>query len=333
MKKYNIVTIGGGTGSFVLLSGLKKYPVNLSAIASMADDGGSTGILRDELGVLPPGDVRQCLIAISESSGTLRELMNYRFDKGGLKGHNFGNLFLSALEKIKGNFSSGVEEAAKLLNVRGEVLPVTNDDMRIEIKLKNGKILKGENELDHNPKIQKIGIDRVYSRSGAKAFKKAIQRVRNADLVVIGPGDLYASIIPNFLAEGFGDAINETEGKIVLISNLTNKKGLTGGYSVDDYVKAIERYIGKNRINFVVYNSRKPSASLIKKYEKKEGKGALVASGSRKEGNYQIIRADLLQTERQRADKNDIISHTRAFIRHDSSKLAKIIFKLAKKRY
>ena len=144
MKNKNIVTIGGGTGSFTLLSGLKKYPINISAIVSMADDGGSTGVLRDELGVLPPGDVRQCLVALSDSSEILRELMNYRFENGEFKGHNFGNLFLSALEKIKGNFVQGAEEAAKILNVKGEVIPVTNDDMRLLIELNDGRIIKGE---------------------------------------------------------------------------------------------------------------------------------------------------------------------------------------------
>ena len=140
----NIVTIGGGTGSFTLLSGLKKYPVNISAIVSMADDGGSTGRLRDELGVLPPGDIRQCLVALSNSSDTLRELMNYRFENGGLEGHNFGNILLSALEKIKGNFSLGVKEATHILGVKGEVIPVSEEDMNLYIKLNRDKILIGE---------------------------------------------------------------------------------------------------------------------------------------------------------------------------------------------
>ncbi|MEK7181757.1 MAG: gluconeogenesis factor YvcK family protein, partial [Patescibacteria group bacterium] len=138
MKK--VVTIGGGTGSFMLLSGLRKYPIELSAIVSMADDGGSTGVLRDELGVLPPGDVRQCLVALSESSDILRDLMNYRFANGGLSGHSFGNLFLSALEKITGSFSEGVLEASKILNVKGEVIPVTATDTSLKVKLADGTV-------------------------------------------------------------------------------------------------------------------------------------------------------------------------------------------------
>ena len=142
MKK--IVTIGGGTGSFVLLSGLKNYPVHLSAIVSMADDGGSTGVLRDELGVLPPGDIRQCLVALSDSSEKMRELMNYRFERGTLKGHNFGNLLLSALEKINKGFLKGLEEASQILNVKGEAIPVTDSGVNLYMELKNGKVLKGE---------------------------------------------------------------------------------------------------------------------------------------------------------------------------------------------
>ena len=157
-----VVTIGGGTGSFMLLSGLKKYPLELSAIVSMADDGGSTGILRDELGVLPPGDVRQCLVALSDSSDTLRELMNYRFVEGGLSGHSFGNLFLSALEKITGSFTKGVLEASQILNVKGEVIPVTDTDTKLFLKLKSKKLLSGENEINHSFEISAAGVEKIY---------------------------------------------------------------------------------------------------------------------------------------------------------------------------
>lgn len=153
----------------------------------MADDGGSTGVLRDELGVLPPGDVRQCLVALSESSEMLRELMNYRFENGGLKGHNFGNLFLSALEKITGSFCAGVEEAAKILNINGEVIPVTDEDVNLFILLKNGKLIRGEDEVRHNFDIRRFGIEKSYLHPKVRANKKAVQKILEADLVVIGP--------------------------------------------------------------------------------------------------------------------------------------------------
>jgi len=267
MKNKNIVTIGGGTGSYTLLSGLKKYPLNISAIVSMADDGGSTGVLRDELGVLPPGDIRQCLVALSDSTEMLRKLMGYRFEQGGLKGHTFGNIFLSALEKISGNFAKGVEEATEILDVSGEVIPVSEDQMRLHIELKNRKILKGENQLDHNEDIRSIGIKKVYLKPEVRAYQKAIERIKTADFIVIGPGDLYGSIIPNLLVKGLSEAIKKSKAKVILNCNLTNKRGQTENFSLEDYVSKIEEYIGEGRIDFVTFNRKKLPEKLIKKYE------------------------------------------------------------------
>ncbi|EKE21203.1 MAG: hypothetical protein ACD_7C00311G0003 [uncultured bacterium] len=233
----NVVTIGGGTGSFTLLSGLKKYPINISAIVSMADDGGSTGRLRDELGVLPPGDIRQCLVALSNSSDTLRELMNYRFENGGLKGHNFGNILLSALEKIQGSFSLGVKEATHILGVQGQVIPVSEDEMNLYIKLKNDKILVGEKQLDHNNDVRKYGIKKVYLKPSAQADREALSAIKKADIIIIGPGDHHGSIIPNLLVSGISEAIRKSKAKVIYNCNLTNKKGQTENFDVDKYAQ------------------------------------------------------------------------------------------------
>ena len=330
MKPKNIVTIGGGTGSFTLLTGLKKYPINISAIVSMADDGGSTGILRDELGVLPPGDVRQCLVALSESSQVLRKLLNYRFESGGLKGHNFGNLFLSALEKVSGNFDSAVEEAIKILNVKGEVIPVTDQDIKLCMQLKNGKILQGQSQIEDNFDIEKIGIKKNWIIPFARANKKAIRKILEADLIIIGPGNFYSSIVPNFLVKGISEAIIKSKAKVIFNCNLVNKKGHTEKFSLEDYVDAINKLIGKNRINFVVFNTKKPNVDLIKKY--KNQKEVLIKSINPKNKNekYKIIKADILSSKKPTYSKSDSIAHTRSFIRHDSDKLAKIIIKLLK---
>ena len=215
MKK--IVTIGGGTGSFTLLSGLKNYSIDISAVVSMADDGGSTGRLRDELGVLPPGDIRQCLVALSDSSDKLRDLMNYRFptngdsdldkEMRGLAGHSFGNLLLSALEKINGNFIDGVREAAKILNIKGQVLPVSEKDMNLAIELNNGKIIIGEKYLDHNKQIRKHSVKKVFLKPQISANKKVLKVIKNADIIILGPGDHYGSIIPNLLVKGVAKTI------------------------------------------------------------------------------------------------------------------------------
>lgn len=333
MKKKKIVTIGGGTGSFTLLSGLKKYPVDISAIVSMADDGGSTGVLRDELGVLPPGDVRQCLVALSESSEKMRELMNYRFEGGGLKGHSFGNIFLSALEKTSGSFAKGVEEAMSLLNVRGEVIPVTDHDVKLKLSLSDGSVLHGENEINHDARLQSVGIDQLcFVNAGkVKAYSKAIKRVERADMIVIGPGNLYCSLLPNLILPDFARAIRKSRARVVYVCNLTNKKGHTTGWTVDDYIGEIERYIGKGRIDYVIHNSRKPRAELVERYESTEGKNALVRwrpiDSSRR--SYRLVKADVMSGKIPVSDESDAVASMRAFIRHDSDRLAKAVMFLS----
>jgi uncharacterized cofD-like protein len=325
MKSKNVVTIGGGTGSFMLLTGLKKYPVNISAIVSMADDGGSTGVLRDELGVLPPGDVRQCLVALSESSELLRELMNYRFEKGGFKGHSFGNLLLSALEKIKDSFIDGVEEAAKILNVKGEVIPVTSHDAHLYIKLKNGKILKGENEINHAFDIEKNGIHKIYFSPRVKANPKAISSIAKADLIIIGPGNLYCSILPNLIVPGIPQAIRKSKAKVVYNCNLVNKKGHTEKFMLDDYVEAINKYIGAKRIEYVTFNTKKPSKKLVSKYENKKELLVKFRNNNKVERNYKIIQANLLSKISVEKNPADALPAVRSFIRHDNEKLAKVL--------
>lgn len=323
MKK--VVTIGGGTGSFMLLSGLKQYPIELSAIVSMADDGGSTGILRDELGVLPPGDVRQCLVALSETPDMLRELMNYRFANGGLEGHNFGNILLSALEKITGDFGTGVEEAAKILNVRGEVIPVTLSDTRLYMELEGGGLLSGEHEINVSKKFEHVGVKKVFLRPRPKANPLAIRKILEADLVIIGPGNHYCAIIPNLLVPGIAEALRKTKAKIVYNCNLISKRGQTDSFSLEDYVDEVNGYIGSPRLDYVTYNIAKPPAALLKKYQ---SEGLLVPFLNDRPRNYRVIRADILSGKRHARQKEDKIAHTRAFIRHDPEKLARVLVML-----
>lgn len=326
MKRKKIVTIGGGTGSFMLLSGLKKYQVDLSAVVSMADDGGSTGVLRDELGVLPPGDVRQCLVALSDSSEVLRKLLNYRFEEGGLKGHNFGNLFLSALEKISGGFSSGVAEAMRILNVSGQVIPVTDHDAKLYLELNNNKILKGENEINHSH-FDPSKIKKIYFNPKVSANKQAIKCIKEADIIVIGPGNHFCSILPNFLIKEFSEAVKKSKAKVVYNCNLSNKKGQTDNFTLDDYVESINKFIGKDRIEYVIFNTKKPSKKLIKKYEKKEGGNFMVNFDKDKnvKRKYKIIRGNFIINSEVIYSKADALAEKRSFIRHSSGRLAKAI--------
>jgi uncharacterized cofD-like protein len=321
----NIVTIGGGTGSFTLLSGLKEYPVNITAIVSMADDGGSTGRLRDELGVLPPGDVRQCLVALSDESEKMRELFNYRFESGDLRGHNFGNLFLSVMEKISGGFSSGVKEASKMFDIKGKVVPVTDDDVNLFIDLDNGDKIKGENEINHNYKIEKVGIKKIYLNPPAKANKDALKAIKKADLIVIGPGNYYCSIVPNFLVKGISAAIIKSKAKVVYNCNLVNKKGHNEKFDLDDYADSINKFIGKERVDFVTFNSKKPSKQLIEKYKKRKESVVEFDELKKDKRGYKIVKANLLSEKKIKYSKADTLASERALIRHDNKKLAKVL--------
>ena len=331
MKNKHIVTIGGGTGSFNLLSGLKNYNIEISAIVSMADDGGSTGRLRDELGVLPPGDVRQCLVALSDSSAMLRKLMQYRFEKGELAGHNFGNLFLSALEKTQGGFLRGVEEVSKILNVKGAVIPVSSENMKLNIELKNKDVIVGEKQLDHNKKIRSIGIEKVCLNPKVRANRKAIEAIKKADMIVIGPGDHYGSIIPNLLVNGISEAIKKSKAKVIYNCNLTNKKGQTGDFDLDKYAQEINGYLGGERIDFVLFNVNGISKQLIEKYEKKEGKNSIVKfnAGSNEKRTYKVVLSNIVKNNLAQNKKGDLLADTRSLIRHDSDKLAKALMMIS----
>jgi uncharacterized cofD-like protein len=328
MRKKNIVTIGGGTGSFTLLSGLKKYPFNISAIVSMADDGGSTGRLRDELGVLPPGDVRQCLVALSEESETLRNLFNYRFESGQLKGHSLGNLFLSALEKMTGNFSKGLGEAMKVLKIQGKVIPVTNDNVNLHLELNNGKVLKGEDEVNHNFEIQKLGIKKLFLSPGAKANPSATSAIKRADVIIIGPGNHYCSVIPNLLIKEISLAIMNSKAKVVYVANLVNKKGHTERYNLADYVHSINKFIGGKRIDYVIFNNRLPSMQIRLKYKKRGDE--LISKGDFKDMDCRVIAADVINREIVKYSKADKLVSQRSLIRHDGEKIAKIILSIFK---
>ncbi len=320
----NIVTVGGGTGSYTLLRGLKKYnDIHINAIVSMADDGGSTGRLRDELGVLPPGDVRQCLVALSEHTETVRKLMNYRFEEGGLTGHNFGNIFLAALEKVAGTFTSGVSIAGEILKIKGEVIPVTEDIATLAIKLKNGDVLIGENSINHG-NVQSSGVSSIYFEKEVRINKHAHDAIMHADLIVLGPGNLFCSILPNLIVKGFKEALKESRAKIVIPINLTNKKEHTENWTVNDYVNEIEKII-ERKVDLILINNHLPSKEQIELYKIKEGDGVMVTNNMK---DNRIIEKDLLSTEITSFEKTDTIQTTRSFIRHDSDKLAEAVVSL-----
>jgi uncharacterized cofD-like protein len=315
MKK--VVTLGGGTGNFTVLRGLKKYPLDLTAVVSMADDGGSTGVLRDELGVLPPGDVRQCLVALSDSSKLMRNLMNYRFDNGSLQGHSFGNLLLSALEKVTGSFETSVEEVSRIMNIKGKVLPITTNEVRLKMILDNNKILNGEGEIYLSEEIDQ-GFRSIFLEPIPKVNQRAIDAIMNADLIVLGPGGLYSSLIPLLLVEGVSKALRETKAEKVFVINLMNRKGQTTGFTTNDYLKEIKKYLGKDVFEFIVVNDGKPPQELVEVYAKE---GELIKNDLMEE--ERVIVADLLSNKLKQVDKVDLMA--RNLIRHDRKKLTQIL--------
>jgi uncharacterized cofD-like protein len=320
----NIVTIGGGTGSYTVLSGLKNIPdISLTALVSMSDDGGSTGILRDELGVLPAGDVRQCLVALSEHTDVVRKLLNYRFSEGSLKGHSFGNIFLAALEKVTGDFVKGVEIASEILKVKGQVIPITKNKAVLSILLANGKLIEGENKINHS-NLEDFGLKKVFYKKRVKLNERAREAILKADYIIIGPGNYYCSVIPNLIVNGFQKTILENKAKIVLPINLTNKQGHTKNWKVSVYVKDIEKYLGKH-VDIILVNNETPSKKQMEYYKLQEGDGVLVVNDLK---DKRIIRESLLSRVFIKNHQSDVLQNTRSFIRHDSKKLANCLEKI-----
>lgn len=306
----NVVVVGGGTGTFAVLSALKDCPLHLTAIVSMADDGGSTGALRDQYGVLPPGDIRRAMVALSQESKTLRELFNYRFGNGDFSGHSFGNIFLSALEKLTGNFGSAVSEASRILNLRGKVHPVTLDNIRLNARLADGKILKGETNIDIPRGASRASISKVWLSPSAKINPEARRAISSADLIVVGPGDLYTSLIPNLLVRGVPEAIKKSRAKKVFVCNLMTKYGETHGFCAEDFVAEIEKYLGRDVLDYAVFNSKKPHSTVLRRYKKEKAEFIEPPPKSQK-----YILADLLDEG--------------PFIRHEpKKKLAKALISL-----
>ena len=246
-----IVAIGGGTGLSALLRGLKTYTSNLSVIVTVADDGGSSGRLREEYRILPPGDFRQCLIALADAEPLMKQLFDHRFKEGSLDGHSFGNLFIMAMADVTGNFEHALRESGKVLAVKGTIVPSTLQDVTLVASI-NGHTVEGESQI---PK-QNAPISHVFLKpDGAQVNPEAAQAILNAELIVIGPGSLYTSILPNLLVEGMVEAIKASPALKVYICNLASQFGETDGYNVDDYLRVIHEHAGSNLFDFVLVNS------------------------------------------------------------------------------
>lgn len=316
--KKNIVVIGGGTGTFTALTGLKKYHANLTAIVAMTDSGGSTGALRDELGVLPPGDVMRCLVALSTQDKLMRSLMDYRFEGGTLKGHRLGNLLLSALEKTTGSFQSAVERASDILRTNGRVIPSTLDQVHLMAQV-GSDIIRGEEAIQTtrlNGSLKHLWIEPV-----ARANPKALAAIRDADAIVLGPGGFYSSIVTNLLVRDIPEAILQSKAKKIFVCNLMTKAEHTDGYSVADYTATLEKYLG-GPVDTVIYNNKKPVDELLKRYARE---GDTLTSWDKIPEGRELLGANLLATSETAFKKIGTPSTEASLVRHDSAKLAATI--------
>ena len=320
-----VVVIGGGTGSFTLLSALKQHDVDLTALVNMADNGGSSGLLRDELGVLPPGDIRQCLVALSTAPEELRELFNYRFPEGTFGGHSFGNLFISAVESMTSNFNDAVRIAGDVLRIQGQVLPMTTTDCNLVLTIGKKKII-GEYKIAYSDFGLK-GRPQLSLTPKASITDKAKSAILEADLVLIAPGNLYGSLAPVLLVEGVGRALNDTKAKVAFICNLVNKPNHTRDFKVTDYVEEIERFASLPIIDYVLYNNDEPEAELLSKYALEQEFPVIVNLSGLKNASYQAIGGKYLSRSMVKRDKNDKFIK-RSLIRHDTETIAKSIIKL-----
>lgn len=249
-----IVAVGGGTGLSTLLRGLKKYSDNITAVVTVADDGGSSGRLRRELGVLPPGDFRQCIAALADAEPLVTELFQYRFDQGtGLDGHSFGNLFIVAMSGITGNFERALRESSRVLAVRGQILPSTLENVTLCAELDDDSFVEGESNIPHGP----APIKRVYLRpADAMAYPESLKAIAEADLIVLGPGSLYTSIMPNLLVDGIASAIRESRATKVYVCNVASQPGETDGYDLSRHIRALHEHVGNGLFDNVLANSK-----------------------------------------------------------------------------
>jgi uncharacterized cofD-like protein len=324
LNKPIINLIGGGTGSFTLLQELKKLTPNIYSIVNMSDDGGSTGVLRDELGVLPPGDIRQCLVALSNTPEA-RDMFSYRFGGDGpLSGHTLGNLIISGLEQRYEDFEKALKAVSSILNITGKVIPVTLDQHNLVMKDGN-EMVKGQYIIGNRPINNNNAT--IQTNPKVKLNPEAKSAILEADMIVIAPGNLYGSLLPALSVTGIRDALDATKAQIILVSNLVTKPGQTDSWHVVDYVNIIEDYIGKNNIDVVLYNNDLPTEELLKRYAA-EGEYPVDTELSRfVEISAKSIGEKLIAKNMAIQDENDK-SIKRTLIRHDAVQVANQLKKL-----
>jgi len=331
-KRKKVVVIGGGTGTYTSLVGLKKYPLDISVIVSMTDSGGSNRVIRDEFGLLPTSDLRQAMVALAgeEEGDLLRKLFIYRYNQGvGISGMTFGNLFMAALTEILGSQKEAIAETCRLLHVNGNIIPVTYDNSQLVARYDNGKQVMGEHHIDEpdltTGQHRIVGLE-VFPR--ARANPEALEAIKNADLIIMGPGDLYTSLLCNLVVTGIAKAVAKSKAQKVFVLNLMTKFGQTTGFTGSDYLFELYKYLAGGVIQTILVSKPfKLRGDVLKRY--KEEKAEIVDDDldfSNQSPKPMIIRADLVSDKIYEKQKGDVLA--RSLIRHDPDKLAKAIVSL-----
>ena len=309
--KIKVVTIGGGTGLSVLLRGLKKYPLEITAVVTVADDGGSSGKIRSDMNIPSPGDIRNVIAALSDVEPYLEKMFQYRFDSGEVKGHPVGNLMIAAMTDIHGDFSTAVKVMSRILNVRGTVLPTTNDIATLNAVLSDGEIIRGESS------ITKAGgvIDHVYiTPSRVKPNEDVLKAIEEADYIIMGPGSLYTSIIPNLVISKVSEKIRESNAKKIYVCNVMTQHGETDNYSVSDHIIAINKHVEENIFDLVIANSREFDDSILSKYHKEKQEPVKIDHEKIEALGIKLIK------------NNDVGIVDNNTIRHNADKVSELIY-------
>ena len=309
--KIKVVTIGGGTGLSVLLRGLKKYPLEITAVVTVADDGGSSGKIRSDMNIPSPGDIRNVIAALSDVEPYLEKMFQYRFDSGEIKGHPVGNLMIAAMTDIHGDFSTAVKVMSKILNVRGTVLPTTNDIATLNAVLSTGEIIRGESSITEAGGV----IDHVYiTPSRVKPNEDVLKAIEEADYIIMGPGSLYTSIIPNLVISKVSEKIRESNAKKIYVCNVMTQHGETDNYSVSDHIVAINKHVEENIFDLVIANSREFDDSILSKYHKEKQEPVKIDQEKIKELGIKLIK------------NNDVGIVDNNTIRHNADKVSELIY-------
>jgi uncharacterized cofD-like protein len=312
-KQPRVVVIGGGTGMPVLLRGLKNLPIELTALVTVADDGGSTGRIRSEMAIPAPGDIRNVIAALSDAEPMLLELFQHRFSEGnGLSGHSMGNLLLAAMTSVTGDFNNGIKEISRVLNVKGKIYPISNENMSLHAEMEDGTIISGESNIP----LSKNRIKRVFIRpQPVKPLPNAVRAIDAADLVVISPGSLYTSIMPNLIIPHVKEALRDTKAKVVYVCNVMTQEGETTGYTASDHVDAICDHIGDECLDAIVVHNEVINKSIRDIYA---------------EENAEPVEYDMEQLLDMGLEiiEGDIIDHSQFMLRHDNNKIAKLLYSI-----